>query len=122
MVQRQKPDTLQDTGYKLARAPLSCPRAHVDLDACDGADPSLHPLRTESDRDLEVHLFGDEVIQLRSREREGLRELLHCWIHERGPGRGRERERLFFGERNMAMEMDVAMEDMREKMIYSRGR
>jgi predicted nuclease of predicted toxin-antitoxin system len=39
----------------------------------DGADPPLHPLRTEGVRDLEIHLLYDIVVDFRSREVEGAR-------------------------------------------------
>jgi hypothetical protein len=62
----------------------------------DGADPPLHPLRTEGVRDLEIHLLHDIVVDFRSREVEGARELDHFGFHERlerGPTGSRERER-----------------------------
>jgi hypothetical protein len=69
----------------------------------DDADPPLHPLRTEGVRDLEIHLLDDIVVDFKSREVEGARELDHFWIHEtleRGPAGARERERSgsFLGE------------------------
>jgi hypothetical protein len=62
----------------------------------DGADPPLHPFRTEGVRDLEIHLFEDIVVDFRSREVEDTRALHHFWIHERletGPAKWRGTER-----------------------------